>query len=166
MAPVSEIVVRDRALARVLAILPAVVIAACVRVLTRGTPPAAARVAAAGVVAIAAWTAWRILTARVTVTGDAVHVRGVLYDADVALADLHSVSSVPAPWPVRALVWGVMRPRAVRLVTGTKALRPLAMLGAEDDEDIDRALRALLVRGGTRLVPAQRDAEESGVTTG
>lgn len=151
------IVVRDRAVARLLAVLPAVVIAAAVRVLTLGTPPAALRVAAAGVVAIAAWSAYRLLTARVTVTDEALHVRGVLYEADVPFAELQSVHADPAPWPVRVVAWGIMRPRAVRVVTRTTTLRPIALFSGEGDEQVEQAMRALLIRCGTRLIPAQRE---------
>jgi hypothetical protein len=152
----SEVVVRDRLLGRLLAVLPAVLIALCVRVLTLGNPPTAARVAAAGVVAVAAWSAYRILTAKVTVTPDSLHVRGVLYDADIPLRDLQSVTVHAAPWPVRLLVWGVLSPRSIHVRAGARVLRPLALLSHEDDDDIDEALRALMLRCGTRVVPAQR----------
>jgi len=54
----------------------------------------------------------------------------------------------------------------VRLVTATAALRPVALLSGEDDDDVDRAMRALLIRCGTRLVPHQREPQDTGVPTG
>lgn len=157
----GEIVVRDRMLGRVLAILPAVVIALCVRVLTLGSPPAFARAAAAAVVAGAAWSAYRILTANVKVTAEEVHVRGILYDARVPLTEVQTVSLVAAPLFVRALMWGVVQPRAVRLATAHKALRPLALLSVADDDEVERAMRALMIHCGTRIVPAQRESEDT-----
>ena len=110
---VTELVVSDRAVTRVLAVVPAAVVAVCVRVLTLGSPPTALRAGAAAVVAAPMWT-------------------------------------------VRALLWGLMRPHAVELRTRHGRVRPLALVGAADDDDVHRMIRALLVRCGTRLMPSQR----------
>src|SRR3954452_9074291 len=109
----EEIVIGDRAVARVLALLPAVVVAVCVRVLTLGSPPVAIRMVAAGAVAVSCWTAYRLLTAKVVVDEDAVRVRDVFYDARVPWAELESVEQVPAALPVRLLVWGVIEAHGV-----------------------------------------------------
>jgi hypothetical protein len=157
---VPEIEISHRVVPRVLAILPAVVVALSVRVLTLGSPPVALRLAAAGVVAVACWTAYRLLTAKVTVTEDGVRVRGVLYDADVSWAELDTVIVRPASWPVRLLMWGVLRPQSVALSGASKVLSPIAMLSAPDDEEVDRAVGAMRVRSGAWRVPVQRDSEE------
>jgi hypothetical protein len=154
----EEIVIGDRAVARVLAVLPAVVVAVCVRVLTLGAPPVAVRAAAAGVVAVSCWTAYRLLTAKVVVDENAVHVRDVFYEATVPWAELQSVELVPATLPVRLLVWGVMSPNGVRLQGRTRALRPIAMLSAHDDEQVERAVGAMTVRMGAWRVPEPRES--------
>src|SRR5438067_13039717 len=100
-----EIVVTHRTVPRALAVLPGLVVAACVRALTFGTPPVPLRVAAAGVIAIACWTSYRLLTASVTVGESGVQVRGVLYDADVPWHDLHTVTVEPSVGAVRFLLW-------------------------------------------------------------
>src|SRR4051812_14990465 len=92
LIPVPDLVVTHRTVPRALAILPGLVVAACVRTLTLASPPVALRVAAAAVIALACWTSYRLLTAAVTVGDAGVRVRGVLYDADIPWADLHSVS--------------------------------------------------------------------------
>jgi hypothetical protein len=162
-----EIVVSDRIVPRALAVLPAVVLAACVRVLTLGTPPLAARLAAAAVVVLTCWSAYRLLTAAVTVTDAGVRVRGILYDAEVPWSDVASVEVVAAPTFVRAMLWGVLAPHAVVLRCAGRTLRPVGMLSTPDDEDVERAVRAITVRCGAWRMPAQRppvDLEQAGST--
>jgi hypothetical protein len=162
---VAEIVVRDRVVARLLAVVPAVLLALAIRVMTLGTRPAALRVLAAGVVAIACWTAYRLLTVRVTIGDTEVHVRGVFYDAKISYAELRSVSHAEPGFAVRALIWGAMRARAVTLVAAGRTMRPLALLSFAEDMDIDRAVDALLVRTGAFRIPAQRQPAQTGVPT-
>ena len=160
----TEIVVSDRVVPRLLAVIPAVVVAIAVRVMTLGTPPAVVRVLAAASVALACWTAYRLLTVKVTIGDSAVVVRGVFYDAEIRYDDLSTVDhSEPHP-VVRALIWGAMKARAVTLVGGGRRMRPLALLSFAEDMDIDRAVDAMLVRTGAYRIPAQRHSAESGVT--
>jgi hypothetical protein len=147
----SEIVVRDRLVPRVLAIVPGVVLVLCVRVLTLGNPPVAVRAGAAALVAGTCWIAYRLLTVKVTLGETSIHIRGVLYDADIAYDDLEAAVVSAPGWAVRSLLWGIMRPRAVEFRTRTGRLRPLALVSVEDDDQVRQALRALLVRCGTRL---------------
>jgi len=162
----SEIVVSDRAVPRILAVVPAAVVALCVRVLTLGTPPVQARVAAAAVVAFCCWVSYRLLTVKVTLGESSIRVRGVFYDAEISYDDLEAAVVAAPGWSVRALMWGLMRPHTVELRTGNAKLRPLALVSAadSDDDDVHRVLRALLVRCGTRLLPAKRDTNESSVS--
>jgi hypothetical protein len=161
---VTEIVVRDRVVSRVLAVIPAVLVAVAVRVMTLGSPPAPLRVAAACVVALACWTAYRLLTVSVTIGPDAVLVRGVFYDAHIGYGEVATVTHGEPSLAVRALVWGVMQARAVTLVAAGRAMRPLALLSVADDIDIDRAVDAILVRTGACRVPAQRQPAETGAS--
>ena len=161
----TEIVVSDRVVPRLLAVVPAIVVAIAVRVMTLGTPAAAIRIAAAAVVAIACWTAYRLLTVKVTIGDTAVHVRGVFYDAEIGYADLTGIDHSEPHVVVRALIWGAMKARAVTLVGGGRTMRPLALLSFAEDMDIDRAVDAMLVRTGACRIPAQRQPTESGVTT-
>ena len=156
---------RDRVVARLLAVVPAVLVALAIRVMTLGNPPAALRVAAAGVVAVACWTAYRLLTVRVTIRDTEVHVRGVFYDADIPYAELRSVSHAEPSFAVRALIWGAMQARAVTLVAAGRTVRPLALLSFAEDMDIDRAVDALLVRTGAFRIPAQREPSHPGIPT-
>ena len=156
----AEIVVRDRVIARLLAVVPAVVVAIAVRVMTLGTPPAAIRVASAAVVAVACWTAYRLLTVKVTIGDKAVVVRGVFYDAEIGYDDLNAVDHSEPHFAVRALIWGAMKARAVTLVGAGHTMRPLALLSFAEDMDIDRAVDAILVRTGAYRVPAQRQPIE------
>jgi hypothetical protein len=160
MVFMSEIVVRDRVVPRVIAVLPAAVVALAIRILTIGTPPAAVRVAAAALVALACWTAYRLMTVKVTIGAEQVHVRGVFYEAEIPYGDLHAVQHAEPSWAVRALVWGTMQARAVTLVAANRRMRPLALLSVADDVDIDRAVDAMLVRTGACRVPAQRKPED------
>jgi hypothetical protein len=157
----TEIVVRDRVVPRVIAVLPGAVVALAIRVLTIGTPPAPMRVVAAGMVALSCWTAYRLLTVKVTIGAERVHVRGVFYDADIPYGDLRTVTHAEPSWAVRALVWGTMQARAVTFVVANRTMRPLALLSVADDVDIDRAVDAILVRTGACRVPAQRRPEEA-----
>jgi hypothetical protein len=157
---VDEIVIADRTMCRVLALLPAVVVAVAVRVLTLTTPPLNLRVVAAAVTALACWTAYRLLTARVAVRDTGVHVRGVLFEADIPWSELQGVSVAPSGGPVRALVWGLMQPHTLRLETGSKTLRPVAGIGTDEDDDVQRVLGAIRVRMGAWGIPAQRPAQE------
>ena len=161
----TEIVVSDRVVPRLLAVVPAVVVAIAVRVMTLGTPPAAIRVAAAVIVAAASWTAYRLLTVKVTIGDTAVHVRGVFYDAEIGYNDLSAVDHSEPHVVVRALIWGAMKARAVTLVGSGRQLRPLALLSFAEDLDIDRAVDAMLVRTGACRIPAQRQPSDRRVTT-
>jgi hypothetical protein len=132
-------------------------------VLTLGTPPVAARVGAAAVVAISCWVAYRLLTVKVTLGEASIRVRGVFYDAMVSYDELEAAVVAAPGWTVRALMWGLMRPHTVELRTRNAKLRPLALVSAadSDDDDVQRVLRALFVRCGTRLTPAKLDRSES-----
>jgi hypothetical protein len=161
-----EIVVTHRTVPRALAVLPGLLVAGCVRTLTLGTPPVALRAGAAALVALACWTAYRLLTASVTVGESGVRVRGVLYDADVPWADLHSVSLDDATGPVRFLLWGILSVRTVTLVCSGRILRPVAMFSGPDDEEIERAVGAIRVRSGVWRAPVQRQPADDGVSVG
>jgi hypothetical protein len=160
----EEIVASDRGLGRLLALLPALVVGVCVRGLTLGTAPLALRVAAAAMIAAACWTASRLLTARLSVDGDGIHVRGVLSDADRTWTGVQSADVVPAARPSRALVWGVMQPHTLELRTPGARLRPVVTLGASDDHDLRLVMSAIRAYLSSSGVPAQRRSPES-VTT-
>lgn len=150
----------ERVMTRVLAVVPAVLVAVAVQTLTRTAPPLAVRVAAAGVIAISCWVAFRLLTAKLVVTGEGLQIRGVLYDADVPWSDLHGVDVAPAPRAMRALVWGLIHPQTVVVRTGTRTLRPVACMSGSDDRQVLIAVRAIEARTGTLRVPAQRHPDE------
>src|SRR3954471_7684097 len=120
----ERVVVADRLVARVLAVLPAIAVALAVRLLTLGHPPLLLRVAAAAAVALACWVAYRLLTARVVVADGGVGVRGVFFEGHIPWSELDGVEVGPAVAPLRALVWGVMRPHGLRLHAGARVLRP------------------------------------------
>ncbi len=149
----DDIVIRDRTVARVLALLPAVVVVLCVRILTLGAPPVALRVVAAAAVAGCCWTAYRLLTCTVTVSESGVSIRGVFYDADVTWEEVMSVERTTSGPTLRLLMWGVMSPRGVALVGRSRTLRPLALLSHADDDEVDRAVGAIRVRAGAWRVP-------------
>ena len=155
--------VRDRVVARLLAVVPAVAVALAIRVMTLGSPPAALRILAAAVVAVACWTAYRLLTVSVTIGDSEVHVRGVFYDANISYAELRSVTHAEPGLAVRALIWGAMKARAVTLVAAGRTMRPLALLSFAEDMDIDRAVDALLVRTRAFRIPAQREPSHPGI---
>ena len=159
-----EIAVSHRSVPRALAVLPGLLVAACVRVFTLGTPPIPLRVAAAAAIALACWTSYRLLTASLTVGESGVRVRGVFYDADIPWADLHSVTVEPATGAVRFLLWGMVTPRAVTLVCNDRVLRPVGVLSGPEDEEVDRAVGAMRVRSGVWRVPVQREAVDDGVS--
>lgn len=161
MDGMERIIIADRTMGRVLALLPAVVVAIAVRVLTLGNPPLLARVAAAAAVAVAAWVAYRLLTARVVVGEGGIEVRGVLYEGEISWTELESVEVHPAPRPLRALVWGVMQPQGLVLRGRTRTLRPIAAVTHQDDDDLTRAVGAMKVRLGAWGLPVQRDSQES-----
>ncbi|MBV9097297.1 MAG: hypothetical protein JO079_04485 [Frankiaceae bacterium] len=161
-----EIAITHRTVPRALAVLPGLLVAACVRVLTLGMPPVALRAAAAAVIALACWTSYRLLTAAVTVGDGGVRVRGVLYDAEIPWDDLHSVAVEPSVGAVRFLLWGMVTPRTVTLVCTGRVLRPVGMISGPDDEEVDRAVGAMRVRSGVWRVPAQREPAEDGVSVG
>lgn len=141
--------------------LPGLLVAACVRVLTLGTPPIPLRLAAAVVIALACWTAYRLLTAAVTVGDAGVRIRGVLYDAEIPWADLHTVTVAPSTGAIRFLLWGMTTPRTVTLVCSDRILRPVGLLSVADDEDVDRAVGAMRVRSGVWRVPVQREPDQA-----
>jgi Bacterial PH domain len=142
----DDIVIRDRAGARVLALVPALAVVVAVRLLTLGHPPVAVRVAAAAGVAVAAWVAYRLLTAKLVVSEDGLHVRGVFYEADVSWADLDDVSRAPSGLPLRLLVWGVFSPETVTLRASGRRLRPVAAITTSDDDELQRAMHAVQAR--------------------
>ena len=153
--------ISDRTMARVLALLPALVIVAAVRVLTLGHPALWERLGAAVAVAAASWVAYRLLTARVVVSDGGVEVRGVLYEGQVSWAELENVETGPAHRAVRALVWGVMQPHGLVLHGRSRTLRPIGAVCHADDEDLVRALGAIKVRLGAWGIPTQREPQES-----
>lgn len=144
----EDIVISDRVIPRLLAVLPAMVVAMCVRVLTLGSPPLAVRLAAAGAVAVSCWTAYRLLTVKVTVSEAGVHVRGVFYEADISWAQLDGVIVQPAAVAVRLLLWGIVSPQSVVLAGSARALRPMALISTPGDDAIDRVIGAIKVRSG------------------
>jgi len=158
---VERIVISDRTMARVLALIPALVIVAAVRVLTLVSPALWQRVVAAVAVAGASWVGYRLLTARVVVGEGGVEVRGVLYEGEIRWTDLHAVEAGPAPRAVRALVWGVMQPHGLVLRGQGRTLRPIGAMCHADDEDLQRALGAIKVRLGAWGIPTQRASQES-----
>jgi hypothetical protein len=158
----EEIVASERSFGRMLALLPAVIVGVCVRALTLGGTPLALRVAAAAVVAGACWSAYRLLTARLTVDADGIHVRGVLYDADLPWSQVLSATVVPAARPLRALVWGVMQPHTLELhTTSATRLRPVVTLGPSDDHELRLVMGAIRAYLSSVNVPMQRQAQES-----
>ena len=152
----EEILASERTMGRLLALLPAVVIGVCVRVLTLTGASLPLRAAAAGVVAVAAWTSYRLLTARLAVDESGVTVRGVFYDAEIPWADLRSAEIQPANRVVRGLVWGVMQPHHIELRTSGAILRPVVAIGPADDDEMRRAVGAIRARLGSRHIPQQR----------
>lgn len=159
--PMEQIVISDRTMARVVALLPAVAIAIAVRVLTLGQPPLAARLGAAAGVAVACWVGYRLLTARVAVGDGGIEVRGVLYEGLIPWTDLQAVECGPAPRALRMLVWGVMQPHGLVLHGRGRTLRPIAAVCGANDEELQRALGAIRVRLGAWGAPAQRRPQES-----
>ena len=145
---------------RLLALLPAVVIGVCVWVLTLTGAGVALRATAAAVVAIAAWTSSRLLTARLTVHESGVAVRGVFYDAEIPWSDLETAEIRPAGRVVRGLVWGVMQPHHIELRTPRARLRPVVAIGPADDDEMRRAVGAIRARLGSWHIPQQRTATD------
>jgi hypothetical protein len=142
----EDIVIRDRAGARVLALIPAIVVVLSARLLTLGNPPTWLRLVAAGGVALASWVAYRLLTAKLVVSEEGLHVRGVLYEADVAWVDLDEVSRTPSGLPLRLLVWGVFSPETLTLHASGRRLRPIAAITRDDDDELRTAMRAVQTR--------------------
>jgi hypothetical protein len=142
----DDIVIRDRPGARVLALIPAVVVVLSVRLLTLGTPPTWARVLAAGGVAVASWVAYRLLTAKLVIGEDGLHIRGVLYEADVDWAELDEISRTPSGLPLRLLVWGVFSPETLTLRASGRRLRPVAAITRDDDDELRQVVRAVQSR--------------------
>jgi hypothetical protein len=142
----EDIVIRDRVGARVLALIPGVVIVLSVRLLTLGNPPTWLRLGSAAGVAVAAWVAYRLLTARLVVSEDGLHVRGVFYEADVAWADLDEVSRTPSGLPLRLLVWGVFSPETLTLRASGRRLRPVAAITRDDDDELRTVMQAVQAR--------------------
>jgi hypothetical protein len=163
---VPEITVTHRTVPRALALLPGLLVVACVRIFTLGTPPIPLRMAAAAVIALACWTSYRLLTASVTVGDAGVRVRGVMYDADIPWDDLHTVTIEPSTGAVRFLLWGMVTPRTVTLVCSSRILRPIGMVSGPEDEDVDRAVGAIKVRSGVWRAPVQRQPIEDEVSVG
>jgi hypothetical protein len=157
----EEIVASERTMGRLLALLPAVVIGVCVRILTLTGASVPQRAAAAGVVAIAAWTSYRLLTARLLVDENGVSVRGVFYEAEVPWADLRSAEIRPAGRILRSLVWGMMQPHHIELRTTGATLRPVVAIGPADDDEMRRAVGAIRARLGSRHIPTQRRSAEN-----
>jgi len=145
---VEQIVITDRTMARVLALLPAIVVAVAVRLITLGQPPLALRLTAAAGIALASWIAYRLLTARVVVDETGLEIRGVFHEGHVLWTNLDSVETGPASLGLRLLVWGVIKPHGLVLRGHTRTLRPIAAVCRDDDEDLMRALGAIKVRLG------------------
>jgi len=156
MYDVERIVISDRTMARVLALLPAAFVAIAVRVLTLGRPPLGERLAAAAIVAVASWIGYRLLTARVVVGDGGVEIRGVFHEGAVEWTELNAVETEPASRALRALVWGVMQPHGLVLHGRTRTLRPIGAVCRADDEDLVRAVGAIRVRLGAWGIPTQR----------
>jgi hypothetical protein len=150
-----------RTMSWVLALLPAIVVAACARLATLGQPPLAERAAAAAAVAVAAWTAYRLLTAKLELDTSGVTIRGVYYEAHVPWRDVEAVTVRPANPVVRALVWGVLQPHGLEIRAAGRTLRPLVALGHPDDEDLQRVLGVMRARMSVVTVPAQRSSDET-----
>ena len=146
---------------RVLALIPAVVVAVAVRLLALGNPVIVVRVVAAAGIAIAAWVGYRVLTSRVVVTEGGVEIRGVFSEGLVGWTELDTVELVAASRPLQALVWGVMKPHGLVLHGRTRTLRPIAAVCGADDEDLVRALGAIRVRLGAWGIPTPGEAQES-----
>jgi hypothetical protein len=142
----EDIVIRDRVGARVLALIPGIVVVVSVRLLTLGNPPLWLRLASAAGVAVASWVAYRLLTAKLVVGEDGLHVRGVFYEADVAWADLDEVSRTPSGLPLRLLVWGVFSPETLTLRASGRRLRPVAAITRDDDDDLRTVMHAVQTR--------------------
>src|SRR3954453_1759688 len=142
----DDIVISDRPGARVPALVPAVIVVLSVRLLTLGTPPTWARVAAAAAIALSAWIAYRLLTAKLVVREDGLHVRGVFYDADVAGAERPEVPRPPPGLPLRLLVWGVFPPETRTLRASGRRLRPVAAITRDDDDELRQAVRTMQAR--------------------
>jgi hypothetical protein len=156
----EEIVASERRWGRLLALLPAVVIGLCVGVLTRTGAPLAVRVAAAGVVALAAWSSYRLLTARLAVDETGVTVRGVFYEADIPWSELRSAEIRPANLVLRCLAWN-RKPHRIELQTSGATLRPVVALGPADDDEMRRAVGAIRARVGSWSVPSQRQSNDA-----
>jgi len=145
---VEQIVITDRTMARILALLPAIAVAVAVRFLTLGNPTLWVRLAAAAGIAFASWVAYRLLTARVVVDEAGLEIRGVFHEGQVLWSEIESVDTVPASLGLRLLVWGVIKPHGLVLRGRTRTLRPIAAVCRDDDEDLMRALGAIKVRLG------------------
>jgi len=157
----EQIVIADRTMARVLALLPAIVVVLAVRLVTLGRPPLSVRLLAAVGIAAAAWIGYRLLTARVVVADGGVTVRGIFYEGQISWTELQTVELSAASRPLRALVWGIMQPHGLVLQGRTRTLRPIAAVGHADDDDLRRAIGAMRVRmGAWGVLGVQRvDAE-------
>ena len=156
----DDLVIRDRAGARVLALIPAIVIVLSARLLTLTAPPTWLRVAAAGGVAVAAWVAYRLLTAKLVVGEEGLHVRGVLYEADVAWSDIDEISRTPSGLPLRLLVWGVFSPETLTLRAAGRRLRPIAAITGSDDVEVRQVVRQMQRRlpGWAQQSPTLEDS--------
>ena len=157
----EQIVITDRTMARVLALLPAIVVAVAVRILTLGQPLLAVRLGAAAAIAVASWIAYRLLTARVVVDETGLEIRGVFHEGRVLWSELDSVETGPASLGLRLLVWGVIKPHGLVLRGRSRTLRPIGAVCHPDDEDLQRALGAIRVRLGAWGVTAQREPESA-----
>ena len=161
----EQIVIADRTMARVLALLPGIVVVLAVRLLTLGQPPLALRVFAAAGIAAAAWIGYRLLTARVVVTDGGVTVRGVFHEGLITWTELETVELSAASRPLRALVWGIMQPHGLVLHGHNRTLRPVAAIGHADDDDLRRAIGAMRVRmGAWGVLGVQRTDAEPAAT--
>jgi len=158
----DDIVIRDRVGARLLAVVPAIAVVVAVRVVTLAQPPEAVRVAAAGGVAVAAWVAYRLLTAKLVVGESGLHVRGVFYEADVSWLDLDEVSRAPSGWPLRFLVWGVFSPETLTVRAAGRRLRPVAAIGRADDDELRRVVHAVQLRQGQWSAHARQTEDHAG----
>ena len=142
----DDIVIRDRAGARVLALIPAIVVVLSVRLLTLGTPPTWLRLVASGGVAVASWIAYRLLTAKLVIGEEGLHVRGVFYEADVDWAEVDDISRTPSGLPLRRLVWGVFSPETLTLRAAGRRLRPVAAITGSDDDELRQVMHTMQTR--------------------
>jgi hypothetical protein len=153
---VEPIVIEHRLLSRLLTLFPAGLIGIAVRVAVVVRPSLPVRLAVAAVVAVCAWLAYRLLTARVVADDDGIRVRGVWYEADLSWQHIGAADVVPAHSVLQWLAWGIVAPFALRLHTTDRSLTPVGALCRADDEDVARLLTTVRLRTGGWRPPSRR----------